>query len=144
MSRYLLDTNVLLHLVNKSAGHELIASRIAATPSDRIRISAPTVWEIARMVEKATHKHNITTKASKAAIVAMEWFHVEPLTQSAAAVSGNLHAWLANQGRTISERDSMIAGIALVHGYTMVTDNTREYMRVPGLRVENWRSDDAL
>jgi tRNA(fMet)-specific endonuclease VapC len=46
---------------------------------------------------------------------------------------------LANKGITIGERDSMIAVIALTNGYVMVTDNTKEFCRIPGLSLENWR-----
>lgn len=136
MIRYLLDTNVLLHMVNKSRGHELIARRLASENQDNVRISALTVWEIARMVEKA----KVPTKATNAAISMMGLFEVQDLDASGASMGGSIHATLANKGLTISERDSMIAGIALIHGYTMVTDNTREYCRVPGLTVENWRA----
>lgn len=136
MKRYLLDTNVLLHVVNKANGHGLIEQRIATTQPDQIRISALTVWEIARMVEKS----KVPSKASKAAMAALTLFEVEPLTNISAAVGGNLHAFLANRGLTIGERDSMIAGVALVNDLVMVTDNVREFQRVPGLSVENWRN----
>lgn len=136
MKRYLLDTNVLLHVVNKANGHGLIEQRIATTQPDQIRISALTVWEISRMVEKS----KVPSKASKAAMAALTLFEVEPLTNISAAVGGNLHAFLANRGLTIGERDSMIAGVALVNDLVMVTDNVREFQRVPGLSVENWRN----
>jgi tRNA(fMet)-specific endonuclease VapC len=136
MTRYLLDTNVLLHVVNKANGHGLIEQRIATTQPDQIRISALTVWEISRMVEKS----KVPSKASKAAMAALTLFEVEPLTNISAAVGGNLHAFLANRGLTIGERDSMIAGVALVNDLVMVTDNVREFQRVPGLSVENWRN----
>ena len=137
MSRYLLDTNVLLHMVNKSKGHELIAQRLARETRGHIRISALTVWEIARMIEKA----KVPTKATEAALSMMGLFEVQDLDAAAASMGGHIHATLANQGLTIGERDSMIAGTALMHGYTMVTDNTKEFFRVPCLDVENWRSD---
>ena len=136
MKRYLLDTNVLLHVVNKANGHGLIEQRIATTQPDQIRISVLTVWEISRMVEKS----KVPSKASKAAMAALTLFEVEPLTNISAAVGGNLHAFLANRGLTIGERDSMIAGVALVNDLVMVTDNVREFQRVPGLSVENWRN----
>jgi predicted nucleic acid-binding protein len=86
------------------------------------------------MVEKANVPNpKIKARAVKAALEALKWFRVEPLTSVSAAVGGNLHAMLANKGKTISERDSMVAGIAMVHDYVMVTDNVAEYSRVPGL-----------
>ena len=135
MNRYLLDTNVLLHLVNKAQGHELIEQRLTTLNPDIIRISAITVWEISRMVERA----KVPTKATKAAMATMNMFKVEPLSSVAAAVGGSLHAQLAAKGLTIGERDSMIAGIAMVNDWVMVTDNVKEFGRVPGIVVENWR-----
>ena len=64
MTRYLLDTNVLLHVVNRSKGYELIEQRLASSGAREITVSAITVWEIFRMAEKA----KIPTKASKAAL----------------------------------------------------------------------------
>ena len=70
----------------------------------------------------------------------LKWFKVQPLDSVAAAVGGNLHAMLGNKGLTIGERDSMIAGIAMANDWVMVTDNVKEFSRVPGILVENWRA----
>ena len=53
MTRYLLDTNVLLHVVNRSKGYDLIEQRLASSGAREITVSAITVWEIFRMAEKA-------------------------------------------------------------------------------------------
>lgn len=135
MIRYLLDTNVLLHLVNKANGYELIERKLLQTTANTLAVSVITVWEIFRMIEKA----KVPTKSTSAALVMLEKFRVIPMTTSAAALGGQLHASLANVGKTIGERDSMIAGIAKTNGYILVTDNTGEFQRVPGLQIENWR-----
>ena len=70
----------------------------------------------------------------------LKWFKVQPLDSVAAAVGSNLHAMLGNKGLTIGERDSMIAGIAMANDWVMVTDNVKEFSRVPGILVENWRA----
>jgi tRNA(fMet)-specific endonuclease VapC len=136
MTRYLLDTNVLLHLVNKSQGHELIAHQLTTKNPQQLFISAITVWEISRMVEK---RSAASPKAALAALRLMEQFQVMALDARSAAVGGNLHASLANRGATIGERDSMIAGIATVHEMDVITDNVKEFARVPGILVYNWR-----
>jgi tRNA(fMet)-specific endonuclease VapC len=56
----------------------------------------------------------------------------------AAEVFGPLRAWLAAQGTPIGPYDTQIAAHAHALGVTLVTHNTREFSRVPGLRVENW------
>ena len=134
--RYLLDTNVLIHVVNKAQGYEKIEQRLLVAPAQSLLVSVITVWEIFRMAEKA----KVPSKASKAALEFLDEFRIAPMTKPAAALGGQLHAALAKKGQTIGERDSMIAGIALLNGYTLVTDNVGEMQRVAGLQVENWRS----
>jgi tRNA(fMet)-specific endonuclease VapC len=135
LMRFLLDTNVLLHVVNKAKGYELIEQRLVTAPAHSLVVSVITVWEIFRMVEKA----KVPSKANKAAIEFLDAFRVIPMTKPGAALGGQIHAGLAKIGKTIGERDSMIAGIALMNDYTLVTDNVGEMQRVAGLRVENWR-----
>ena len=54
------------------------------------------------------------------------------------AVYGELRARLERTGRSIGANDLLIAAHALALGYTMVTDNEREFARIDDLRVENW------
>ena len=49
-----------------------------------------------------------------------------------------MRAWLAAQGTPIGPYDSLIAAHAHALGVTLVTNHTREFERVPGLKVENW------
>lgn len=137
MRRYLLDSNVLIHVVNKAAGHGLIEDRLIRAHADgnAVLVGAISVWEIFRMIEKG----NAPTRASRAALDLLSKFKVVPFSREAAALGGAIHARLAKVGKTIGERDSMIAGIALASGFTLVTDNTGEFSRVPGLALENWR-----
>jgi tRNA(fMet)-specific endonuclease VapC len=135
MIRYLLDTNVLLHLVNKATGYELIERRLIEAAANTMAVSVITVWEIFRMAEKA----KVPKKSTTAALVLLEKFRVIPMTTASAALGGQLHGALSNVGQTIGERDSMIAGIAIENDFTLVTDNEGEFQRVAGLRMENWR-----
>jgi tRNA(fMet)-specific endonuclease VapC len=52
--------------------------------------------------------------------------------------AGRVRALLASQGRPIGPYDTLIAGQALRHGLVLVTANTREFERVPGLVCEDW------
>ena len=62
-----------------------------------------------------------------------------PFGVDAAYVTGQLRASLARAGTPIGPYDVMIAGTALVHGLILVTANMREFSRVLGLQLENWR-----
>ena len=66
---------------------------------------------------------------------------VAPFDAAAAEVFGSVRAWLAAQGTPIGPYDTQIAAHAMTLGITLVSNNTRGYSRVPGLRVENWAAD---
>lgn len=57
---------------------------------------------------------------------------------SAALVYGDLRAYLKSKGTLIGANDMLIAAHARYLGLTLVTNNTREFARVPGLKIENW------
>ena len=139
VSRYLLDTNVILHVVNKSAGFEQIEARLSEVAQRNLYVSSVTVWEISRMVERA----KVSKATVRATLELLDFFEVLALTNQVAALGGSLAGWLQNQGTPIGDRDSMIAGTAMSHNLVMVTDNLREFARVPGILVENWRSVSA-
>ncbi len=61
-----------------------------------------------------------------------------PFDDGAAAIAGRVRAQLAVTGTPIGPYDLQIAAIALAHGLTVVTHNTKEFKRVAGLQVEDW------
>lgn len=63
---------------------------------------------------------------------------VMPFDVAAAAEFGRIGAALANSGTPIGQMDTMIAAHALSLGLSLVTNNSRHFDRVSGLRVENW------
>ena len=63
---------------------------------------------------------------------------VLPYDDAAAARYGPIRALLESQGRPIGPLDTLIAAHALALGCTLVTNNEREFSRIPSLAVENW------
>lgn len=63
---------------------------------------------------------------------------IEPLPALAGAAYGNIRAMLSRGGEIIGNNDLWIAAHAQTAGLTLVTNNEREFRRVPDLRVENW------
>lgn len=63
---------------------------------------------------------------------------VAPFDEAAAEVYGTVRAALERKGRPIGPLDTLIAAHALALGSVLVTNNTREFRRVPGLAVEDW------
>ncbi len=66
-----------------------------------------------------------------------------PFDDEAAEVYGKIRAHLATQGTPIGANDLQIASISLEYNLTLVTHNTGEFSRVPGLRLEDWEIADA-
>lgn len=65
-------------------------------------------------------------------------FAIAPFDEEAAHAGGAVRAALEKKGAPIGPLDTLIAGHALRLGATLVTDNTREFSRVPGLKLQNW------
>jgi len=61
-----------------------------------------------------------------------------PFDSAAARNFGEIRAYLVQQGTPIGPYDLQIAAIAIAHGLTLVTHNTREFSRVPGLHLVDW------
>jgi len=62
------------------------------------------------------------------------------LSQAACRRAAQIYADLRHQGNLIPDADILIAGIALVGDYVLVTQNVKHFQRIPGLKVENWLS----
>jgi tRNA(fMet)-specific endonuclease VapC len=65
-------------------------------------------------------------------------FEILPLTRAGAVIAGRARAHLETAGQRIGPHDVLIAGVALAEARVLVTHNTREFMRVPDLKFEDW------
>ncbi len=132
----MLDTNVLLHVVNYSAGYRKILKRLERAEKSSLVLSAITFHELNTKI--------IAAKAGKAKaddLAAMTaQFKIEPFNRKAALESAKLHVHLEKSGSKIGPMDTMIAGHAKALGAVMVTNNRDEFDRVSGLTVQDWTS----
>ncbi|CAD5371741.1 Ribonuclease VapC [Rubrivivax sp. A210] len=64
-----------------------------------------------------------------------------PYTEATARKHAELRAQLAAKGRILPEPDAHIAAVAITHGLTLVTRNTRDFKGLPGLQLANWFQD---
>jgi tRNA(fMet)-specific endonuclease VapC len=129
--RYLLDTNICIYVINHRP--PVVLERFLAHEIDGLGISAITASELYWGVCKSGSVRNQT---------ALDKF-LSPLNvldydQAVARKYGELRAYLENQGTPIGPLDQQIAAHALALGLTLVTNNVREFERVPGLHLENW------
>ncbi|RPS13009.1 VapC toxin family PIN domain ribonuclease [Pseudomonas aeruginosa] len=101
---------------------------------DQMCISTVTLMELIYGAEKSSNpSRNLADVEGFAARL-----EVLKYDQDAAAHTGQLRAELARLGKQIGPYDQMIAGHARSQGLIVVTNNRREFDRVPGLRVEDW------
>jgi tRNA(fMet)-specific endonuclease VapC len=131
MSRFLLDTNVLSDLVRNPQGRT--ARHLAEQGDDNVVTSILVAAELRYGVAKL--RLALLAEQVEAVLGAIEVLPFEPPADS---FYGELRATLEKAGRTIGGMDLLIAAHALAIGHVLVTDNVREFSRVPGLSVENW------
>lgn len=130
---FLLDTNIAVFALRRRSG-PLRARLIAST--DGLAISSITEMELAYGVERSTDRTaNLVATAEFLANLT-----VLPFDSDAARKAGEVRALLAQAGTPIGAYDSLIAGHALATRRTVVTNNVREFTRVPGLRIVDWTS----
>jgi tRNA(fMet)-specific endonuclease VapC len=132
---YLLDTNTWIAYLRQN-NPRLVQRFLQTAPSDIALCSVV----LAGLFYGAHHGAKSKLAANLALIARLEQrFTSLPFGDQAAAEYGRIRAFLASQGTPIGPNDLMIASIALAHGLTLVTHNTSEFSRVPGLRLEDWQ-----
>ncbi len=129
--RYLLGTNIVSDLVRNPQGK--IAERISKLGEDRVCTSIVVAAELRYGAEK---KGSLRLTAQLEAVLGA--LEVLPLETPADKTYGMVRTRLETAGRPIGGNDLLIASQALALGYTLVSDNEREFARVDGLRHENW------
>ncbi|MEE4296678.1 MAG: PIN domain-containing protein [Wenzhouxiangella sp.] len=135
MARYLLDTNILIAAIK---GVSAVRSRLAQLDAADLVLSPVVLGELMVGVEKSRLK-----ESNRAVLQGlMTSFECAPLDQLTAQRYGQVRAQLESEGRTIGGNDYWIAAQALTLDLTLVTDNTREFERVAGLKLENWLRPD--
>ncbi|MFF7709317.1 tRNA(fMet)-specific endonuclease VapC [Pseudomonas sp. NPDC007930] len=131
MIRYMLDTNICIFTIKNRPEQVRQAFK---RHSGQMCISSITLMELLYGAEKsAAPGRNLAEVEGFAARL-----EVLNYCQDGAAHTAQLRAELVRAGTPIGPFDQMIAGHARSRGMVLVTNNRREFDRVPGLRVEDW------
>jgi len=132
---YLLDTNGWIAYLRQSNA-QLVQQFLQVAPAD-IALSSVVLAELFY----GAHHGPANKQAANLALISrlQQRFTSLPFDDRAAAEYGEIRADLAAQGTLIGPNDLMIASIARAHGLTLVTHNTKEFNRVPGLKLEDWQ-----
>lgn len=128
----LLDTNTCIYLIKKHPP-EVLRRFDEYTVGD-IGISSITAAELHFGVQKSQRPEE-NLRALEQFLLPLTLAHFD---ENAAAAYGHVRAQLEKQGTPIGSLDTLIAAHALSLDLMLVTNNVREFERVPGLEVENW------
>jgi tRNA(fMet)-specific endonuclease VapC len=129
---HLLDTDTCIYIIKKEPAQVL--ARLMSMPVSSVGISSITLSELEFGVSKSSKPGQ--NKLALARFAAP--LEILPYDDAAAARYGEIRAALERQGTPIGPLDTLIAAHALALECILVTNNEREFLRVPQLVVENW------
>ena len=128
----MLDTNICIYSIKHKP--EQVFLRLQEHEPADICISSVTYAELVHGVEKS----QAIEKNRLALALLLSNIEILNFDANAAESYGKIRADLEKQGTSIGPLDMMIAGHAKSLNYTVATNNTKEFNRVPGLKIENW------
>ena len=130
--RYMLDTNICIYVIKHKP--EKVFRKIQTIHPEDVCISSVTYAELVHGVEKSA----AVEKNRLALSMFLANMEILGFDVGAADCYGKIRADLEKKGTPIGPLDMMIAGHAQSLGYTVVTNNVKEFSRVSALRIENW------
>jgi len=131
-SRYLLDTNICIYIAKHNPPE--VRERFARHPASALAMSVITLGELRFGAEKSQFREKALASIRQLESV----IEVCPLPALAGEHYGQIRAALQQAGQPIGNNDLWLAAHARAEGWIMVSNNEREFLRVPGLQVENW------
>jgi len=135
---YLLDTTLWIDLLRTNS--RSIRRQLSAHSKSVIGLSIITACELQYGLERRAAKHpHLRAQEQNLLSAILAPFDVFPVDHAVVEIYGKVRAALENRGAAIGALDTFIAAQALSLGATLVTSNTKEFVRVPGLQIEDWR-----
>ena len=132
MKKYLLDTNICIYIIKKKPLQ--VIQKLQSLDISDVAISSITLSELEYGVSKsaAVEKNKLALTQFLAPIETIDF------DDKSAEVYGRIRAHLEKRGTPIGPLDTLIGAHALSLGYTLVTNNTKEFERIPDIELENW------
>lgn len=130
--KYMLDTNICIYAIKNKP--EKVLQRVKENLSAGLCISTITLAELQHGVEKSSN----IEKNTIALIQFLSILDVLPFESKAAIEYGKICAYLQKNGTPVGTMDMLIAAHARSEKLIVVTNNTREFEKIPNLDIENW------
>lgn len=132
--RRILDTNVCIDVLR---GRKKVVERLAACEPKECFISVITEFELFQGADRAPAGHRKEERSKVSRFVAS--LQILPFDSGCARIAARLNADLLNQGTPVSITDVFIAATGLCRKWAIVTNNTKDFRRIDGLTLEDWR-----
>ena len=130
--KYMLDTNICIFAIRNS--NDNVLKKFREHLDDELYISSITLAELMYGVEKSRKPE----QNRNALLQFLTLIDIKGFSEKATIEYGKIRAFLENQGTPIGPLDTLIAAHAVSENMILVTHNTKEFLRVPDLTVENW------
>lgn len=129
---FLLDTNICIYAIN--GRHPMLSEKLLSIHPSEIFISSITVGEM----EYGAAKSHWGERTKQIMHAFLANYDILPFTDQDAALFGAFRAQLESAGITVGVLDVMIAAQGVSNNLTVVTHNTREFIRIPGIKLDDW------
>jgi len=130
--RYMLDTNMCIYIIKRHP--DKVLKKFITLPIGDVCISSVTLAELMYGVHKSQHQKKNKTALNEF----LSPLDIMPFDEEVTDHYGRIRTYLENKGIPIGPLDTMIAAHAQCLELTLVTNNQKEFTRVPNLIVEDW------
>ncbi|OGT51287.1 MAG: plasmid maintenance protein [Gammaproteobacteria bacterium RIFCSPHIGHO2_12_FULL_42_13] len=130
--KYMLDTNICIYISKKKP--KSVLNRFEQTQTGEIGMSIITYSELLF----GAYKSHLYEKAIQQLTALTQFIPVLPLPNAIASHYAKTRSWLEKKGSPIGGNDLLIASHALSLGVILISNNEKEFKRIPDLRFENW------
>ena len=130
--RYLLDTNIVIFILKQPLGG--LAARLARVPPSDVAVCSVVEAEL----YYGATRYGVPQRRRAAPDGFLMPYRSLPFDSACVPHYANIRDQLERKGQVIGGNDLMIAAIALTHGLVVLTHNSGEFQRVPGLSAEDW------
>ncbi|MBQ8104035.1 MAG: type II toxin-antitoxin system VapC family toxin [Afipia sp.] len=135
MTTWLLDTNAVIALVTRRS--EALLRKVESSEPGALAVSSVVAHEL-YFGAYCSQRVDFNLETLRLLFTDLEILDLE---REDARAAGEIRAELARRGTPIGPYDVLIAGQAMARGLPLVTNNTAEFERVAGLRLEDWTKD---
>ena len=133
---YLLDTNICIYAI--TGRHPRLTEKLLSIHPSNILVSSITIGEM----EYGAAKSKWSDRSRQIMRTFLASFDTLPFTEQDAVIFGTIRAQLEKAGIAIGILDAMIGAQGVANDLTVITHNTRGFIRIPGIKLEDWVADE--